>query len=330
MLLAAVTAHADSFTDSIKALPAHKAASSIIVTGKDSLIRAFEPFGGQNANGAAYATMINHYADTLDGKVRVYSMVIPTAAAYYCPDTAKTWTRDEFEAIDNIKARLNSNVRFVSIFTELMRHANEPIYLRTDHHWAPLAAYYAAKKFAEAAHVPYKSLADYDTLTVKRFVGTMYKFSKDIAVKRSPEDFVYFVPRDTAYTSTFIIYSRGRGSKVYSESKLTEGNFFKRYNDGNGAAYCTFMGGDACTVNVKTRCHNGRRLLIIKDSYGNALPGYLFSSFEEVNVVDFRYFQTNILKYIDDNKITDLLFANNLMHAYARTTAKKCDELLTK
>lgn len=68
----------------------------------------------------------------------------------------------------------------------------------------------------------------------------------------------------------------------------------------------------------------------MKDSYGNALLGYLFSSFEEVHVVDFRYYQKNILKYIDDNKITDLLFANDLLHAHARGTSTAYEALLTK
>jgi len=130
-------------------------------------------------------------------------MVIPTAVADYCPDAARAWTRDEREAIGNLKRRLNPNVRFVPVYQELLMHIGEPIYLRTDHHWAPLAAYYAARRFARDAGVPFKSLADYDTLTVKNFVGTMFNLSKDNAVKRSPEDFVYYVPRDTAYTATF-------------------------------------------------------------------------------------------------------------------------------
>lgn len=329
-LMVASTVQAYSFSDSIKALPARKAASGIIITGSGSSVRAFEPFHGTAANGKAYAAMINHYADTLGGKVRVYSMVIPTAAAFYCPDTARAWTNDEAAAIDNIHANLSASVRFVDIFNELKAHVSEPEYLRTDHHWAPLAAYYAAAKFAETAGVPFKSLACYDTLVVHDFVGTMYKFSKDISVRRAPEDFVYYVPRDIDCKATFIKYTLARGGKVAVESEPVDGDFFIHYKDGNGAAYCTFMGGDTRTVSFKTSCGNGRRLLVVKDSYGNALPGYMFFSFDEVHVIDFRYYNKNILKYISNNGITDLLFANNLLHAHARSTARLCQELLKK
>ena len=70
--------------------------------------------------------------------------------------------------------------------------------------------------------------------------------------------------------------------------------------------------------------------MIIKDSYGNALPGYLFGSFEDIYVVDFRYFTKNIVQYVKDNQITDILFANNLQHAYARSTARGLVGMLHK
>ena len=88
------------------------------------------------------------------------------------------------------------------------------------------------------------------------------------------------------------------------------------------AVHSTFMGGDLRTTHVKTDVRNGRKLMIIKDSYGNALPGYLFGSFEDIYVVDFRYFTKNIVNYVNDNQITDILFANNLQHAYAKSTAR--------
>ena len=69
------------------------------------------------------------------------------------------------------------------------------------------------------------------------------------------------------------------------------------------------MGGDEVVVKVNTDVKNGRKLLIVKDSYGNALPGYLFGSFEQICVVDMRYFQRNLVQYAKDEEITDMLFA---------------------
>ena len=80
------------------------------------------------------------------------------------------------------------------------------------------------------------------------------------------------------------------------------------------------MGSDMRVTTVRTGTHNGRRVLILKDSFGNALPGYLFFSFEEVHVVDSRYFLKNMQDYVRDNHITDILFANNIFKAYSSHT----------
>ena len=74
---------------------------------------------------------------------------------------------------------------------------------------------------------------------------------------------------------------------------------------------------------VKTSTHNGRRVLILKDSFGNAMPGYLFYSFEEVHVIDSRYFTKNMVEYVKEHQITDILFANNIFKAYSSGTYAK-------
>ena len=67
------------------------------------------------------------------------------------------------------------------------------------------------------------------------------------------------------------------------------------------------MGSDQRLTVVRTSTPSKRRLLIMKDSFGNALPGYLFFSFGEIHVVDSRYFLKNMKDYVTQNKITDIL-----------------------
>ena len=102
------------------------------------------------------------------------------------------------------------------------------------------------------------------------------------------------------------------------------------YPDGSTGAYCTFMGGDAKITKVVTPVRNGRKIMIMKDSFGNAIPGYLFYSFEEVHVIDFRYFKKNLKRYVADNGITDVVFANNIGHAYVSSTHRAYEKLLTQ
>lgn len=117
---------------------------------------------------------------------------------------------------------------------------------------------------------------------------------------------------------------------VTSVSKPYKSIFFYHYKDGSGGAYCTFMGSDMRITQVRTAIKNHRRLMILKDSFGNAIPGYLFYSFEEIHVVDYRYFGRNMKKYVEENKITDILFANNIFNAYSPKIYKRYLNFLTQ
>jgi hypothetical protein len=90
------------------------------------------------------------------------------------------------------------------------------------------------------------------------------------------------------------------------------------------------MGGDSKITQVRTSTDNGRRMLLIKDSFGNAIPGYLFFSFEEIHVIDARYFTRNIVQYVKENGITDLVFGNNVSFASAGSTLSAYNRFLTQ
>ena len=307
--------------------PYRKTAKGILIIGSGNNTRAVEPFSGSRTSGHRYANVANEYKRELGDKVNVYCMPIPTAAAFYIPDAAKSMSRDVKTSINGLFEHLSDSVYAVDIYTPLAKHAAEPIYSRTDHHWAPLGGYYAAQKLAQVAGVPFKDLSHYDKETVTPYVGTMKKFSGDASLANYPEDFVYYTPRNIKYKTTYITYTL-KGQKIVSEKGPTEGKFF--YHFKGVSAYCTFMGGDSKIVKVETGTHNGRRLVIIKDSFGNAVPGYLFYSFEEIHVIDSRYFNRNIKKYVEDNKITDLVLANNVTHMATKNVINNIRKFLTQ
>ncbi len=288
----------------------------IIIAGEGNNVRALMAYGGAEEGGVAYANACNEYQKAFPN-AKVYCMLVPTAGEFYCPDAAKEATKSELPTIKAIHERLNDSVKVVNAYSALAAHVKEPIYLRTDHHWAPLGAFYAAQAFARVAGVPFKDLKSYTKKVVHNFVGTMYGFSKDISVKNAPEDFVYFIPNGVTYTTSYIHYKSNEKYQVISEGPKVAGEFFYTYPDGSGGAYSTFMGGDAKITHVNTSTKNGRRLLIIKDSFGNAIPGYLFYSFEDIHVVDFRYFAKNMKNYVRDNNITDILMFSEIFRAYA-------------
>ncbi|MDE7421359.1 MAG: hypothetical protein K2N35_14260, partial [Muribaculaceae bacterium] len=90
------------------------------------------------------------------------------------------------------------------------------------------------------------------------------------------------------------------------------------------------IGTDQAYVKVKTSTPGNRKLLIIKDSYGNAVPGNLFYSFNEVHVIDFRYFTHNLKEYVNKNGITDIAVCFNVFNAYSSGSASKVKKMLTQ
>ena len=291
--------------------------AGIVIIGRGENVRALMCYGGSAKAGTPYANVCNRYRETFPG-VNIYCMIVPSAAAFYMPEKVQKMSKDQSATIRNIYTHLDSAVHAVDVYTVLGEHADEDIYLRTDHHWSPLGAYYAARKFAEVAEVPFHDLDEpgyYQPDTVFRFVGSMYGYSKDIAVKKAPEDFIYYKPMKAVYETTFEQYQVDEDYQVISVGRPHKDEFFKKFKDGSSLAYSTFMGGDTKLTQVRTNVGNGRRLIILKDSYGNALPGYLFYSFEEIHVIDGRYFTHNMKEYVREHKITDILFANNIFQA---------------
>ncbi len=255
--------------------------AGIIVTGSGKNVRALMAFGGSSKGCIGYARAANLYHSTFPG-VNIYCMLIPTAVEYYCPDKARRISRPQHPNIRATYALLDPGVKAVDIYTPLGQHAAEDIYLRTDHHWAPLGGFYAAQAFAKVAGVPFRPLSAYDRKVVHGYVGSMYAYAKDVALKNAPEDFVYHVPRDVTYTATYIDYTINKNYRVVGESRPRRGIYFQHYRDGSAGAYCTFMGGDTRLAVIRTSTPGNRRLIILKDSFGNTLPGYLFYSFSEI------------------------------------------------
>ncbi|MCR5014171.1 MAG: hypothetical protein K6A28_05275 [Bacteroidales bacterium] len=299
----------------------------VIVVGKAPDARALMAFRNKNKKEGRYAEVVNAYQECFGPEVDVYCMIIPTAVEYYCPPNASDCTDDEFPVLTKLYTAIDSAVHVVDLYMTLGQHASEPIYLRTDHHWSPLGAYYAARQFAMVAEVKVPELSDFDADTIKNYVGSMFGFSKDVNVKKSPEDFVYYVPKAIAYTTTYTKYDLDEDFHIVREGRPYQGDFFVKVS-GSSSAYCTFMGSDACITEVKTSVDNGRRLLVMKDSFGNAIPGYLFGSFEEVHVIDFRYFTYNIKDYVKEHGITDILMANNISHVCSGAIASSYNRFL--
>lgn len=303
--------------------------AGVIVVGNAPDARALMAFKNKNKGEKSYATTVNKYQTLFGSDVNVYCMIIPTAVEYYCPMNARSCTDPEFPVLTELYDLIDTTVQVVDLYDLMGEHVDEDIYLRTDHHWSPLGAYYAARQFAMVADVKVPELEDFESDTIKNYVGSMYGFSKDVNVKKSPEDFVFYKPLGVEYETTYIRYDLDEDYQIVGEEKPHQGEFFVK-TSGTGSAYCTFMGSDARITQVKTDSECPRRLLVMKDSFGNAIPGYLFGSFSEIHVIDFRYFTYSIKDYIREHGITDILMANNISHVCSGAAGSAYKRFLEK
>ena len=272
--------------------------NGIIVVKHNGHYRALELFGGGTGNN--YAEALNNFHKDLGDSVTIYSMIAPLASEYYLPSNYSGLSVSQKDCFDGIVSKLDKGIVSVDIDSVLAQHTAEDIYFRTDHHWTPLGAYYAAQTFAQAAGVDFKDLSTYQKHDIEGFVGTMYAFTEDANINNDPETFTYYTPSnlDKCVTEHYDM----------DYTNMSEWDFFVDVGDPQHNAYLTFMGGDEQVVRVKTNVKNGRKLLVVKDSYGNAVPGYLFGSFEEIYVVDMRYFERNLVDFVKEQGVTDLLF----------------------
>lgn len=261
--------------------------------------RAFLLFNGSDGAADFNANVINSAKEQLPG-VRVYSLIPPTAVSFYLPEKYAGLSESEPQYINNVNARLNG-VTVIDAYSALEAHTNENIYFRTDHHWTQLGAYYAAEKFAEAAGVPFDELSQYEKREKQGFVGKMYALSgNNSLVKDNPETFTYYIPRGDHPTTYYDNDMQNPRSLPYFRDfdELIDPNDF----------YLTYMNGTWGIVHVSGGQNNGRRLMIVKNSYGNALAPSLFNSFEDIWIVDINWNDIDIAKFAKEQGITDLLF----------------------
>ena len=69
-------------------------------------------------------------------------------------------------------------------------------------------------------------------------------------------------------------------------------------------------------------------LIVIKESFGNALLPLLVDHYSKVYEIDYRYWSGNLQQYAREVGATDLIFANNIVAASARTFVGKLARII--
>lgn len=304
-----------------------RTSQGIIIAGG----RAMEIYSNTPSVTEKYAAAVNLYADTFTNS-RVINIVVPNAGGFYAPEEYRTGNLDQQAAIADMQEHLNENVVAVNGYDALRPHTDEYIYFRSDHHWTQLGAYYAYRAVMDAiGETPYE-LDEFEQGEVNGdFLGTLYNWSasypQSSVIKQNPDKVEFWRP------------IRDFTTRVYTDLKMNESTAWNGYVisstvQGIANKYMAFMSGDQPLIKVSTDVGNGKSVLVLKESYGNAFVPYLINHYENVYVVDPRKFNGSdtpsgdLVSFIEANPIDDIIIIDNPFPMANTTYIKQLRDLV--
>lgn len=280
---------------------------SILVAGNSG----YEYYNFNQTAADAYIAAVNAAGNKLGGRASVYSMIIPTSIDITLDSRVrkKVNVSDQKKAIDYMEGSMNQNVRRVEIFDTMKEHKNEYIYFRTDHHWTGLGAYYAYVHFCEVKGIQALPLSSYTVRSFDNFLGSFYNDSgKDPALGGTPDVVdTYTPPCNTKMTVT-----------ERSGNSFVTPMIYNATTNKPAYKYSAFIYGDnPFTVIENTDMTGGDALILVKESFGNAIAPLLTYHYKYVYVVDYRYYTGTLNSLVDTAKNAsggnvDVLYCNNI------------------
>ncbi len=277
---------------------------SIIIVGN----RAMEICYTNQENMSLYATTVSSYAEALPG-VRVISLITPNGGEFYSPEEYHSGSMSQKDMIDSVYSQMDDSVVTVDAYSELRKHTDRYIFFRTDHHWTQLGAYYAYTAFCQSTGLEPVPIEDFETGSFEGFVGSMYtytsKYPQSSILRDNPDTLYYYVPKTES------------SAVAYPNMEMNESEGYKvsvvatQINSAN--KYLCFLGGDQPLIKITTGAGTGKKIAVVKESYGNAFVPFLTNHYDEIYVIDPRKFygdgtpDMDLEKLISENEIDDLL-----------------------
>lgn len=277
-------------------------------------------FGSNEKIAKHYASSINKAVKGLDKDITVYNIVVPNHTEYGVPQKIITdlGGSSQAENIKTINNNLDERIIQVNTYNILAQHSDEYIYFNTDHHWTGLGAYYGYVAFCEEAGLTPMDIKSAKKNSVAGFTGTFTSTIPSLANTPDTVDY-YSLPVDT------YAYLTERGSN----ETLTVDTYYPGATAGT-YSYGVFCWGDVAEFIIHSNAGTGKKVALVKDSYGNAFAPYLAANYDEVHLIDFRYWNgDNFKSYLKQNGITEVIILNNTMSANSPTQVDTLADLLS-
>ncbi len=293
---------------------------------------AYEMYYQNKANSERYSALINSAAAKLDGKAKVYTIVVPLAYAYNDKVLQKTDASDPKAAIDSMYADItHKNAVKVEAYGALAAHKDEYLYFRTDHHWTARGAYYAYTAYCQSAGLTAHPLDDYEKLEFGGFLGTLYSHTKAPALQKNPDTVEAFIPRGT--NNLYVHTADG------ARQKFTGGVVRKdtdKFYPAAASKYNCFLTGDNpletkqsyyCSIENPS-ITDGSAVVLVKESFGNCFAPFLVDHYQYVYVIDYRYFDGDLADFVAEHGVRDVIFLNNITATSAAPRVEEMEEFV--
>lgn len=239
-------------------------------------------------------------------------MPVPTASAVLrekLPKNAPYF--DEFEVLSMVLQELGNYT--VINPTEVIGSLEYPYY-KTDHHWTTESAYAAYSSWCASTGRRTHPESDYNIITASNsFRGTLY--SKVLRPDAPLDTIKFYIPKE------------GCSTRVWCdgvEKPFTNG-FYDMECLNKKDKYAVFLGGNYGELRIlpEEQPGTGENILILKDSYANCFVPFLYGHFDNIYMLDLRYYNGNITEYAESHGITEILALYNISSYIDDKTAGK-------
>jgi hypothetical protein len=206
------------------------------------------------------------------------------------------------EMMQNIQAICGETVQWIDVQDTLRNTAHGNTFYRTDHHWTSRGAYQAYQTLARAWGLIPANETEYEVASIPGFYGTTYSKSGLWATKADQIE----LWNDCSTQSRVSIYDENKPFPLEHESV-----FFETHLDA-ADKYPVFLDGNHGLVKIKSNAPSGK-LLIIRDSFAHCLAPFLTRHFQEIDLIDLRYFKNQTVSdYMKEQKYDRILLVYGL------------------
>lgn len=268
----------------------------------------YSSFKGSDESALKYANSLNAIASTLDSSVSIYSIIVPTHSTVSLDKLQKENNANEKANLQIISNNLSERIKLIDVENALKNKKNEYIYYNTDENWTSLGAYYAYKEFCENAGLTATDFSGVEKKKIEGFFGGLISSTKTDKNKKGNADLL-------KNSDTVAYYNFGNNYQCGIWKTKNSGEETVSFINNSVSAKNArdiFCYGDVSLFKINTGKSTGKRLCIVKDSYGSELAPYFMENYDEVHIIDARLFEGSLTGYCYNHSITDVLFINGI------------------